>query len=47
MPPEMLITMIVSVIAFTVLGLYLWSRRLEVESLSQRVEALKAKVLPL
>lgn len=47
MPPEMLVTMIVSVIAFTVLGLYLWGRRLEVESLRQRVERLKEQLLPL
>lgn len=47
MPPEMLMTMIVSVVAFTFLGLYLWGRRLEVESLRQRIERLKEQLLPL
>ena len=47
MPPEMLLTMIVSVIAFTFLGLYLWGRRLEVESLRQRIEKLKEQLMPM
>lgn len=47
MPPEMLVTMIVSVFAFTALGLYLWGRRLEVESLRERVEKLKEQLMPL
>jgi len=37
--------MIVSVIAMTLLGLYLWGRRLEVEELKQRVQRLKEQLL--
>jgi len=45
MPFPMLLTMIVSVIAMTLLGLYLWGRRLEVEELKQRVQRLKEQLL--
>ena len=44
MPAEMFVTMIVSVIAFTALGLFLWGQRMEVEALKERVEVLKESV---
>jgi len=44
MPAEMFVTMILSVIAFTALGLFLWGHRMEVEALAERVEVLKESV---
>lgn len=46
MPPEMFQAMIVSVIAFTVLGLFLWGMRMEADVLKERVETLKERLLP-
>lgn len=46
MPPEMLVTMIVSVFALTFVGLFLWSQRLAIEELKERAEILKERLLP-
>lgn len=45
MPSSMFITLLVTVAAFTVLGLALWGERLQAEHLSERVEALREEVL--
>lgn len=47
MPPEMLVTMIVSVIALTVLALAMWGYRLKIAELKERTEVLQEKMLPL
>jgi len=46
MPAEMFVTLMASVIAFTFLGLWLWERRFQLESLKERVEALRDRILP-
>lgn len=47
MPAPMFATLIVSVLAFTALGLFLWGQRLEEKELKERVEALTDELLPL
>lgn len=46
MPAEMFVTLLVSVAAFTFLGLWLWGQRIATEDLKERVEALKDRILP-
>lgn len=47
MPPQMFAAMLVSVVALTALGLFLWGQRMEVDALRERVEGLKERLLPL
>lgn len=47
MPPEMFATLIVSVLAFTAMGLFLWGQRFQLEELKERVDLLKERVMPL
>lgn len=47
MPPEMLVTMILSLLALMFVGLFLWGQRLMIEDLKEQAEVLSEELSPM